>query len=367
MEGLRPTLALWLLALLAHGRVVGCTAEARGEQAPGSADASVPPPGPEGTTAADRAPEPAPARTPGPPILTITAVGDCTLGDTAGAERAVGSFHRAFADGDYARPFSGVQAVLGTDDLTIANLETTLTTEPHRSDTAFAFRGKPEFARMLELGSVDVVSIANNHSADCGPSGLRETKKSLESVGVGYFGMGHVDRRTVRGVEVVNLGYLGGRVEVRPEVMKDVAANKRPENLVIVSFHWGIEGSNATGIIQKQLGRAAVDAGADLVLGHHPHVLQGIETYRGRKIVYSLGNFVFGGHAQPEDFDSMIYRAQFTVKDGSVTPLADEIIPVHYSGNPVQNDFRPVLLEGPEKARVLSAIDGYTALLSKQR
>ncbi len=295
--------------------------------------------------------------------LLLSAVGDCTLGDPAGAELAPGSFHRAFADGDYQKPFSGVISVLGKDDLTIANLEGTLTTEGHRKDLPFAFRGKTEFAKMLVHGSVDVVSVANNHSNDCGPKGFAETKRSLDAEKVGYFGMGTVDTRTVKGIEVKNLGYLGGRIDVRDEMKRDVAAAKRPDNLVIVSFHWGIEGSREVTDVQQKLGRAAIDAGADLVLGHHPHVLQGIETYRGKKIVYSLANFVFGGNAQPDDPVSMIYQARFTKKDGTVVPTGDEIIPVHTTGNLVQSDFRPVLLEGAPKEKVLSDFAAWDKLI----
>ncbi|NUP13302.1 MAG: CapA family protein [Polyangiaceae bacterium] len=304
------------------------------------------------------------ASTPEEPTLTISAVGDCTLGDPAGTERAPGSFHKVFVENgeDLARPFSGVQTVLGADDLTIANLEGTLTTANAREGTAFSFRGKPEFAKMLSLGSVDIVNLANNHSYDCGPRGLSDTRESLRAANIGYFGVGDIDTRIVKGIEVHNLGYTGGKLDVRDEMAKAVRKLKRDDNLVIVSFHWGNEGSHESSDVQQTLGRAAIQAGADLVLGHHPHVLQGIEEYQGKKIVYSLGNFVFGGNGHPDDLDSMIFQAKFTKKAGKVVPLGYEVVPVSFSGHKSQNDFRPVLLEGADAARVRSDVEKYSAL-----
>jgi hypothetical protein len=365
LRPLRAPVAFWVTAALARW-LLGCSTEARGEEPPALREF------PGGRPASARVEEEARTEPKGPeqsasskagPSLLLSAVGDCTLGDPAGTERAPGSFHRAFEDGDYAKPFSGVQSVLGEDDLTIANLEGTLTTQGCRRDVPFAFRGKPEFAKMLAQGSVDVVSMANNHSADCGPRGVTQTRASLTAENIGFFGLGVVDTRTVNGIEVKNLGYLGGRLEVRDQVKKEVAAQKKPDNLVIVSFHWGIEEEHAATDVQQKLGYAAIDAGADLVLGHHPHVIQGIEAYKGRKIVYSLGNFVFGGAAQPAELEAIIYQARFELKDGRVVPGTDEVVPVFISGNRAQNDFRPVLIDGPEKDRVMAAMDSWSKLI----
>lgn len=310
-----------------------------------------------------------PAPAPADEGILISAVGDCTLGDPAGSERAPGSFHKVHdqAGGDLARPFSGVIEVLDSDDLTIANLEGTLTTAKHREDTTFAFRGRPEFASMLTKGSVEIVNLANNHSADCGTRGIEDTKASLEQAGVGYFGLGNIDKRTIRGIEVVNLGYTGGRLDVHESMAKAVKHEKRPDNVVVVSFHWGIEGEHAANDVQQKLAYAAIDAGADLVLGHHPHVLQGIETYKGKQVVYSLGNFVFGGNAQPANIESMIFQARFKKTDGVVTPAGTEIIPVHFSGDKTQNDFRPVLVDGDVAVQIRKNLDAYSALLPKPK
>jgi poly-gamma-glutamate synthesis protein (capsule biosynthesis protein) len=299
--------------------------------------------------------------------IVVSAVGDCTLGSDSLIETAEGSFQRKIDEvgGDLAYPFSGVASVLEGDDLTIANLEGTLTNEKVRHGKPLAFRGKPEYAGMLVMGGVDVVTTANNHSHDFGFPGYEETLSSLDAAGVGHFGNGGVDRRTIGGVEIVNLGYTGGRIEVRDAVARDVKREKREDNVVIVSFHWGIEGFNETGSVQIALGHTAVDAGADLVLGHHPHVLQGIEEYEGRHIVYSLGNFVFGGNSNPHDKDSMIYQEVFAVDQGKVTARQYRIIPVRISTAQRGNDFRPVLLEGEDRDRVVARVHSFSEALAR--
>ncbi len=294
--------------------------------------------------------------------ITISAVGDCALGDLAGVA-GEGSFTAELAKhaDPIAYPFARVRALFAADDLTIANLEGTLTNHDGRANPVFAIRGKPEWAEMLAQGSVELVNLANNHSHDFGFVGHEDTKRALDRAKVGRFGHGVVDRREVRGVTVVNLGYLGGPQGTQARVVRDVAREAKPGTIVVVSFHWGIEGSHATAPDQQRLGRAAIDAGASLVLGHHPHVLQGIETYRDRHIVYSLGNFVFGAHSQPADMDSLVFQETFHVRDGKVHAVAERRVPVRISSSTRRNDFRPTLLEGDEAARVLDKVAKFSA------
>ena len=181
---------------------------------------------------------------------------------------------------------------------------------------------------------------------------LRRAQNPLERV-----------RLLIKGMKVVNLGYLGGPAGTQGRVEADVAREKGPGTIVIVSFHWGVEGFYATHPDQQSLGRATIDAGADLVLGHHPHVLQGIETYKGRHIVYSLGNFVFGANSQPKDTDSLIYQERFIVDDGEVTAREQTLIPVRISSTPSQNDFRPVVVEGDDARRILAKVAKLSAAL----
>ncbi len=325
-----------------------------------SASAAAVPPKQE-PSAASPPPSVAVAASPSPPIprsLRISAVGDCTLAAEFGlGDNTPTIFPREYEDHgrDPAWFFSGVLPVLSQDDLTIANLETTLTTAPSPAVPGRPrFRGKPEYAAMLVAGSVELVNFANNHSHDFGQRGYDETARVVRAAGVGLSGNDFVDTRTIRGVEIVNLGFTGGDPVILPSVVKRVKALKTGKNLVIVSFHWGAEGSYQPNGVQLDLGHAAVDAGADLVIGTHPHVLQGVETYKGRHILYSLGNFVFGGHGNPADKDSIIYQESFTEKDGRMGPGEMTIVPVRISSVTARNDYRPALLEGEERERVLA-------------
>jgi poly-gamma-glutamate capsule biosynthesis protein CapA/YwtB (metallophosphatase superfamily) len=298
-------------------------------------------------------------------LITVSAVGDCTLGTDYRFIGAPGTFHLAMDElnNDFAVPFSHVVAVLGKDDLTIANLEGPLSRARPAVKRPFVFNGKPEYAEILAKGSVELVSVANNHSDDYGANGIEQTLEALDRVGVHAFGNGTIDIRRIKGVDVVNIGYVGGLRGTRAAAVKDVEQHKRKGNLVIVSFHWGVEGLNEPIDDQKRTARAVIDAGADLVLGHHPHVLQGIETYKGRHIVYSLGNFVFGGHSNPADKDSIIYQEVFAREGGVVVSKENRILPVRISSVVTHNDFQPVLLEGADKERVLARVKEYSERL----
>jgi poly-gamma-glutamate synthesis protein (capsule biosynthesis protein) len=298
--------------------------------------------------------------------IVISAIGDCTLGADTDSRNAPSSFPGVMREkgDDYAYPFSGTHQILEQDDLTIANLETTLTLgKPPEKTGTFQFAGDPAYAKVLKAGSVELVNVANNHSHDMGERGYQDTLASVEAEGIGAFGNGKVDVRTVHGIEVVNLGYTGGDDKILARMEREVRARKKRDNLVILSFHWGSEGVNTILEGQKKLGRAALAAGADLVIGTHPHVLQGIETRAGKHILYSIGNFVFGGNTNPADKDSIIYREVFERRNGEVVSVGSEIIPVRITTSPTGNDYRPVVLEGEDKERVLGRLKKYSDAL----
>jgi poly-gamma-glutamate capsule biosynthesis protein CapA/YwtB (metallophosphatase superfamily) len=344
IKGSFPLLAAALLSL----PLTGCEKASAAAVPPTEEPTALPPSPPPVAVAAP---------VPVPRTIRISAVGDCTLAAELGLINTPTTFPRDFEDhgSDPAWFFSGVRSILSQDDLTIANLETTLTSAPSPAVPGRPrFRGKPEYAAMLVAGSVELVNFANNHSHDFGQRGYDETARVVRAAGVGLSGNEFVDTRTLRGVEIVNLGFTGGDPAVLPAMVKRVEARKTEKNLVIVSFHWGAEGSYQPNGVQLDLGHAAVDAGADLVIGTHPHVLQGIETYKGRHILYSLGNFVFGGHGNPSDKDSIIYQEAFVEKDGRMGPGEVTILPVRISSVTTRNDYRPVLLEGEERERVLA-------------
>ena len=301
--------------------------------------------------------------------VVVSAVGDCTLASNF-FPGGVNWFAKELAahEGDLAYPFSGVHELLAADDLTIANLEMAFTRSlASVPGKTYHFAGKPEHAGVLSAGSVEVVNVANNHSDDFGKDGLEDTVRALSEAGVAAVGEARIDKRTVKGIEIVNLGFMGGLRETRERAAARIRELKTQSNVVVVSFHWGTEGTSHVIEAQTALGHAAVDAGADLVLGTHPHVLQGIETYKGRHIVYSLGNFVYGGHPNPTDKDTIVYQESFALRDGAVASVGSRIWPARMSTAADRNDFRPVLLEGEDRERVLSRLNRYSAELGRPR
>ncbi len=299
--------------------------------------------------------------------ITVTCAGDCTLGtDVAfgGITLPVEAENQGY---DYSYFLKNVQPYFATDDLTIVNFEGTLTDRGTREDKTFAFRGKPEYTKILTEGSVEAVTLANNHSSDYGQVSLEDTRKYLDEAGVVWFENLNTRVIDVKGVKVglVGLYALNGSAEGNlPKAMEQVKADGA--QVIIVQAHWGIESRNYPTGDQVSLARAAIDAGADLVIGHHPHVLQGVERYKGKMIAYSIGNFCFGGNQNPSDKDTMIFRQTFTVTDGEVTDYSDyEIIPCSISSTSSRNNYQPTPAEGSEKERIMNKIEKFSEGLSE--
>lgn len=291
-----------------------------------------------------------------PVSITISAAGDCTLGVDSRYNSVFNQYYKRHGDAYFLKK---VKSVFAKDDLTIVNFEGTLTSGGKRASKAFTFRGPAKYVNILKKGSVEVVNLANNHSLDFGKGALNNTKKVLKKNGIPFSYKSTIAYKKVKGVKVAFLGFD----EVDGVKKKDVKngikkAKKAKADIIIVSFHWGIERDYYPNAIQKKLGRYAIDCGASLVLGHHPHVLQGIEKYQGRYIVYSLGNFCFGGNTNPADKDTMIFQQTFTVKNGKLTSKNNaKIIPCSLSGKSSTNDFQPRVLKGSAKKSLIAKMN----------
>lgn len=293
--------------------------------------------------------------------ITISAAGDCTLGsdDSFGT---IGTFNAEFINqnGNYGYFFGGVKSVFEQDDLTIVNLETTFTTSDQKAEKTFRFKGDPSYVNILKEGSVEAVNIANNHIYDYLDKGYYDTLKHLGEAGIGYFGLGNKYIADVKGIKIGLLGYNGWdeSESFKQQLRGDIQNLREESSLVIVSFHWGNENEYYPNSTQKNLARYAVDYGADLILGHHPHVIQGIEKYKNKYIVYSLGNFCFGGNNNPSDKDTFIFQQTFTFQNGLLAEASDKnIIPCSISSVSHRNDYRPTILSGEEKDRVMNKIN----------
>ncbi|MDD5899119.1 MAG: CapA family protein [Clostridia bacterium] len=282
-------------------------------------------------------------------LLTMSFTGDFTIGENVQYDgKSIFDRELDKQKGDIHFPFRNVRELLLADDLTMINFEGTLTTadrNPEKRGNSYLFRANPEWVEMLPAGGVDTVSLENNHVLDMGQEGLDETKRTLLSAGISYASENEPAVFYVKGIKIGSLAYqtFGGRHdELIARVPGDIQA-LRDEGceMVIVSYHWGDELDYAPNNNQVRLGRATVDAGADLVIGHHSHRINPIEYYNGKYICYSLGNFCFAGNNKPNDMATFIFQVRMRVKDGRATSDSFKIIPCRISSRTDYNDFAP--------------------------
>ena len=304
-----------------------------------------------------------------PVSLTLSVVGDCTLGtdETFDYDTSLNAYYENYG-ADYF--LQNVKDIFSADDLTIANFEGTLTNSDEREDKTFAFKAPASYASILTGGSVEAVNTANNHSHDYGEQSFDDTLAALDDAGIVHFGYDETAVMDVKGIKVglVGIYELYDHLE-REQQLKDNIAKVKADGaqLIVVIFHWGNETETVPDSNQTTLGRIAIDEGADLVCGHHPHVLQGIETYKGRNIVYSLGNFCFGGNSSPSDMDTMIYQQTFTIDaDGVKKDNVTNIIPCSISSAAYDgyNNYQPTPAEGDEATRILGKINERSSWIS---
>ncbi len=302
-----------------------------------------------------------------PVSLTVSVVGDCTLGtdENFDYDTSLNAYYENYG-ADYF--FSNVKSIFSADDLTIANFEGTLTDSEAREDKQFAFKAPAEFADILTAGSIEAVNTANNHSHDYGEQSFSDTMAALDSRGIVHFGYDETAVMEIKGIKVGLVGiyelndHLGREEQLKQNIAK---VKEDGAQIVIVIFHWGNEKEEIPDSNQTTLGRLAIDEGADLVCGHHPHVLQGIEEYKGKNIVYSLGNFCFGGNSYPSDMDSMIFQQTFTVdQNGLKEDNVTNIIPCSISSDYDYNNYQPTPAEGEEADRILQKIKERSSWIS---
>lgn len=352
-----PIVVLLAMALL------GGTFISAPEKAPAPAETAdislenTPAPTPTPTPTPEATPEPTP--TPEPEYFTISMIGDCTLasvpyyvGSPSGYDTVVGD--------DYAYPFAKTVQYFEDDDFTFANLECCLTDSNTPVAKTFTFKAKKEYAQIMSEGGVEFVTLANNHILDYGDQGVTDTEAALDAVGVGYVGRDeYAIYETGSGLKIGIYAVSFGTVEQIQAGIK--ALQDEGAEFIIAALHWGDEGSYKVNADQVTQGHAAIDAGADIVYGSHPHTLQPVEEYKGHYIYYSMGNWTFGGNTDPRDKDTFILR--LTVErtpDGEISITEREVIPCASSGTQSGNNYQPTPYEEGSEGyeRVLKKLDG---------
>jgi len=294
---------------------------------------------------------------PNDPTVSLMFSGDVTLADSF-AETIGTDYKRAFAQMDELR-----QA-----DVAMVNLENPLTraTIP-MPNKQFNFKADPALVKVLQEGGVDLVTLANNHTMDYHAEGLEETMATLDQAGIQHIGAGRNTQEArrpdiveVKGQRIAYLAYYGEEYAatatsagtnpiVEERIAQDIKAIRNQVDWVVVNYHWGQELAEVPAEWQVHLAHFTVDQGADLVVGHHPHVLQGAEVYNGSPIAYSLGNFIFGGNAR-SDYDTAVMRVALKDKQMKV-----EFLPVEVRG------YQAKVVGGKRGSEILQQIETRSA------
>ena len=307
-------------------------------------------------------PETLPAETqPTEERFLLTFAGDCTLGSNPTNYYADYGFIKTVGD-DYAYPFANVIDYFTGDEFTMVNLEGPLCDTGYPVQKKHVFHGPTAYVKCLTENSVEAVTIANNHSMDYGASGYAATVDTLEAAGVPYVERDSTAVITTRsGLTIGLYAAVYYKLDVEDMTAQIGAMRQQGVDLIIFAPHWGTEGTYHPTKEQEQVGHAAIDAGADIVFGSHPHVLQPIEEYGGGIIFYSLGNFSFGGNGAPEDYDTALVQQEvIRDADGTVHLGQLTVVPASVSSITGRNNFQPTPYEpGTEEYdRVLSKLDG---------
>ena len=301
------------------------------------------------------------ATEPQPIRYVLTFVGDCTMGNQKGASQSSGFI--GTIGKNYDLPFSNVMEYFAKDTATFINLEGTFTDSTNAADKMFVFKGPKDYINILTQGSVEFANVANNHSEDYGKQGYDDTVGLLKEHGIAY---GEHKKTTIFEADGLKIGVysVAGAYNTNGVAENIKALKKAGAEVIIACMHWGEEYYYVPNQDQVAIARAAIDAGADIVYGHHPHILQKIEEYKDGIIFYSLGNFSFGGNSNPADKDTAILQQEFIrYPDGTLEMGELTIIPCYVTGiiNEWGNDYQPLPIpETDEEAyqRVLTKLAG---------
>ena len=288
--------------------------------------------------------------------ITVSFLGDCSIGDSVQWRNSKNSYPNVLKEKGYAWPFSLVKDVLAADDLTVANLEVVYTTKTKPTQKKdINLIGEPEFVQVLHEGSIEVVNTANNHAWDFGAKAYHEMMGYLDEAEIPHFGTLYPyrddgsDLYITVDVKGVTFGFLG--FSYPQEADKKRIANRikylgeQGADIVVLSLLWGREEQPQPQSGSASYAKYCIDAGADMIYGQHPHVLQTVQFYKGKPILYSTGNFTFGSmsHVDP---DTGIFQLTWDIVDGEPVLRRFEVVPCRTQGS---GDYRPYILTDPEE------------------
>ncbi|HHM01544.1 MAG TPA: CapA family protein [Caldithrix abyssi] len=299
-------------------------------------------------------------------VITLVFGGDVTLAN----------HFSAYVKDDYAYAFKKMP-LFKRADIAMINLENPLTVSNDKQEKLFNFKAAPRLVQVLTEGGIDLVTLGNNHIYDFGQNGLLETLEVLNKKGIYYTGAGRNVKEAHhplilkrRGIRLAFFSYYGthkhsnshpATIDSAGTAMRRIALirrdieNFRPlADVIIVNFHWGLEKENYPQKEQIRLAHQVIEAGADLIIGHHPHVLQGVELYKGKAVFYSLGNFIFGGNSRTHEF-SAVARVEISRRDGEVS-IKPFLMPVEI------DHWQPAPADSLGAAAVIDSVKKYSKI-----
>lgn len=288
---------------------------------------------------------------------TLSFAGDCTIGTLHEWRGSGHNGNMLYRIGEnYDLPFSQVKAYFASDDFTLVNFEGTLTEAGNPVGKDYRFSAPQRYAKVLVEGGVDAVSLANNHSVDYREAGKADTVEALQAHEILYgdvtapimtelsggLRLGVITYNTVETQHAVG-DLQAYRAELEPLYSACAEAGC---DVILAFVHWGWEYRYQPEQWMVELGHWLVDLGCDMVVAGHAHVLQPMEYYQDAPIFYSLGNFCYGGHSNPEDKDCALVQQEIVrAPDGSISLGALKIVPCSISGDEHSNDFCPTPYE----------------------
>ncbi len=262
-------------------------------------------------------------------------------------------------------------------DIAMVNLENPLTVSNEKTEKLFNFKADPQLVRVLSSGGVDLVTLANNHIYDFNQSGLLETLEVLSGHGIHYTGAGRLHdeahhplilRR--KGLRLGFFSYYGTHKHSNSHpatadsagtamrrialIRRDIEKYRHLTDVIIVNFHWGLEKEHYPQKEQIRLAHQVIDAGADLIIGHHPHVLQGVELYKGKAVFYSLGNFIFGGNSRTYELSAL--AAVDIHRLGEELLIKPRLVPIEI------DHWQPAVLDSLRARSVIDSVRKYSQI-----
>ncbi|MBN7574939.1 MULTISPECIES: CapA family protein [Clostridium] len=304
--------------------------------------------------------------------IVISFAGDFTLG-TDTKFPYDGSLPAAFIGSgkNYSYFMQNVSSVFSKDDYTLVNLETTFTDSKDKAhkdgEVFYNFKGPKEYVNILTSGSIEGVTIANNHIYDYGKQGINDTINTLKEKNIDICGEGYKILKDIQGIKFGFLGYTGWEYSnnLKSKIIGDISElRKQGAEVVIPYFHWGVERKYEPDNVQKSLARFSIDNGADAVIGSHPHVIESMENYKGKFIAYSMGNFCFGGNSNPSDKRTFILQIKVNTEDDKLSSLEYKVIPAMISSRDDKNDYIPTLAGGENRTEILRKLNELSPTLN---